>query len=551
MGGDDLWKRYCGFYERDSSEQIEYNRKRMERYFDKWTKTDLAKILCKTKPRKIQDAPITVYSDYTMLSDFGRKIADITKWTPRKRGELFKEYYDRVGREVGSSLNQYMTEPFYLCMKTTGTMGANKWVAHGETFWRNFAAASIATAVISCSEGWGETKLRTGDKALNMNAPIPYISGWGAWVSQTHFRLVPPIEVADNLRDMKENFNLILRAIEKGERISLAGGIGSIFYMLCKYFVDPEEFYTEYYHSMNFGPKKALLYLKLLQCKLGTKERKNIVDFIPLKGVLVAGMEAKLYIEFFKKEFNLEPLHIYGSTEAGPLMRGDPDRKTDLIPDLRTSYLEFKTEDGQIKELEEVKKGETYDLTVTPFGSILFRYDMEDLFRVVDSRDDGMPVFAFEGRKKTMIRLYSSYVVSPNVIVQALYKAGLKSSDKWAVIKLLKPREHLQFLMERTLPYSETEAEKIIFNCLIETDRAMPHPSETPKDYVTGTLEDYVADFKIENPSEAVKVEYLKPGAFLRYSIIKAKEGAPIGQYKPPKIIPSEKMEIYETLRNA
>ena len=60
-----------------------------------------------------------------------------------------------------------------------------------------------------------------------------------------------------------------------------------------------------------------------------------------------------------------------------------------------------------------------------------------------------------------------------------------------------------------------------------------------------------LTDFGIKDPSEAVKVEYLRPGAFLRYSMIKAKEGSPIGQYKAPKIIPSEKTEIYETLRSA
>ena len=539
----DLWERYCKFYEKDFSEQMEFNRERMKRYFRKWKKTDFAKIIYKSNLKSFREAPITRYDDYPMLREFGRRITDVTKRNPKRPGELFKEYYDRISRELGSSLNRYMTEPFYLCMKTTGTTGESKWVAHGETFWKNFAQASIATAVISCSDGWGETNLKVGDKCINMNASIPYISGWGAWASQTHFELIPPIKVADNLRNMQEKFYLILKAIRKGEKISAGGGIGSMFYMMCKHFVEPEEFYHEYYCSLGFGLKKMLLYFKILQCKLSRKEKKRMVDFMPLKGVLIAGMEARLYIDFFKKEFNIEPLNVYGSTEAGPLMRGDPDRKTDLIPDLRTSYLEFKTEDGEIKDLDELKKGEIYDLVVTPFGSILFRYDMEDLLRVIDFRDDGMPIFAFEGRKITVIRLYSWYRVTPNVIVRALSKAGLRSSDKWAVIKLLKPREHLHFLMEKAWPYSEREAEKIIFNSLIEADKDIPHRGRT--------LRDYIADFRIKNPSDVIKVEYLKPGTFLRYSMIKAKMGAPLGQYKPPKIIPTEKMEIYETLKSA
>jgi hypothetical protein len=153
-----------------------------------------------------------------------------------------------------------------------------------------------------------------------------------------------------------------------------------------------------------------------------------------------------------------------------------------------------------------------------------------------------MPIFDFEGRKMTRMTIYTWYVVTPNVIAQALSRAGLRSSDKWAVVKLLKPKEHLRFVMEKTWQYSEREAERIIFNSLIETERIIPHRGHT--------LRDYVSDFRIKDPSEVVKVEYLKPGTFLRYRIVKAKEGSPIGQYKPPKIIPPEKMEIYDTLRS-
>jgi hypothetical protein len=508
MKGNDLWKRYCRFYEKDFSEQMHYNRERMEQYFHKWRKTDLAKTFSQHNLGSFQEVPVTTYHNYPMLGDFGREIADSIKRNPKRQGELFKAYYDRIGRDIGSRLDRYMAEPFNLCMKTTGTTGESKWFAYGETFWKNFASTAIAVAVVSCSDAWGETKLKPGDKCLNLTASIPYISGWGALASQAHFELIPSIEVSDNLQDMKEKYSLILKAIGKGEKIVAGGGIGSMFYMICKYFVEPQEFYQEYYRSMNFGLPKMLLRLKLLQYKLSKKQRKTITDFVPLKGVLIAGMEARLYIDFFKKEFNLEPLNIYGSTETGTLMRGDPDRKEDLVPDLRTNYLEFQTEEGDIRDLDELKKGETYDLVVTPFGSILFRYDMEDLLRVVDFRDDGMPIFEFEGRKITVIRLYSWYRVTPNLIVQALSRAGLRSSEKWSVIKLLKPREHLHFLMEKTWPYTESEAEKIIFNSLIETDRLLPHRGRT--------LRDYVADFKIDKPSEVVKVEYLKPGAFLR-----------------------------------
>jgi hypothetical protein len=97
-------------------------------------------------------------------------------------------------------------------------------------------------------------------------------------------------------------------------------------------------------------------------------------------------------------------------------------------------------------------------------------------------------------------------------------------------------------LFPKVLP-KVREAEKIIFSSLMETEKIMAQRGRTLKDYVT--------DFKIEDPSEVIKVEYLRPGAYFRYQMIQAKMGSPLGQYKPPKIIPPEKMDIYETLRSA
>ena len=541
--GSDLWRKYCSFYDKPFHQQMEQNRRTTEEYFSKWKTTDFARMMQRKRVQTFKETLITTYGDYPMLTELGGRVADAVERNARKPGELFKEYYDRISREIGSSLDRYMAEPFHLCMKTTGTTGESKWIAHGETFWRNFVdVTGIANFVIACSDTWGETKLEIGDGFLNVGAPIPYMSGYGVWaVSQAGFRCVPPIEITDNLRDMRERMLLMLKAVRR-EKIAAGGGVGAMFYMICQYLIEPGEFYQEYYRSMDFGLRKMLLYAKLLQIRLSRKEVRKITDFMPLKGVVVAGMESRLYLDFFKREFDLEPLHIYGTTEAGSLMRGDPDRKADLVPDLRTSRLEFKTEEGDMKDLDELKRGEIYELVVTPFGSIIFRYNMEDLFRVVDFRDDGMPIFEFEGRRITVIDIYG-YRLSPNVVVRALHKAGLKSSDKWALVKLVKPREHLHFLMEKTWQHTEREAEGMIFQSIAETERMMPHRGKT--------FADYVDDFRIRDPSEAVKVEYLRPGAFLRYSMIKGREGVPIGQYKPPRIIPSEKMDIYDTLRSA
>ena len=59
----------------------------MDRYFQKWKKTALAKKLCQDDLKRFRDTPLTKYSDYTMLSEFGRKIDDATKRKTKKPGE--------------------------------------------------------------------------------------------------------------------------------------------------------------------------------------------------------------------------------------------------------------------------------------------------------------------------------------------------------------------------------------------------------------------------------------------------------------------------------
>jgi len=516
---------------------MEYSNESFQKYFSKWKKTAIAKQLeASININNFKEVPITTYSDYPMLHSFGSQLIEVSKANPRLANESLSEYYLRIGKNVGSSLDKYMTEPYYFCATTTGSSGYNKWIAKGKTFWDNFSQATLSTILISCSDDWGETKLKQGDTALNITAPIPYISGWGADIFQTHFKLLPPMSVTDNLQNMKDKFQYVIKAVEKGKKIDVAGGIGSMFYMICKYLVDPEELFSEYYRGMSFGLKKFLLSLKLLQLKIKGKTAKRITDFLPLKGVIVGGMDSQLYIDFFKNEFDFEPLHAYGSTESGNLMRGDPDRKTDLVPNLTCCYLEFKTEEGELKKLDELKKGKTYDMVITPFGSILFRYDMEDSFRVVDFRDDGAPIFSFEGRKTAVLDIYGYYRITTKTLVQALFNAGLRVSDKWAAAKLVDPKEKIVFIMEKTWEHSEKEAEKRIFNALKE---------------LHNDFRKYVTDFNITDPSEAVKVEYLRHGAFLRYSALKAKMGSPLGQYKPPQLISPDRMEIYETLRSS
>jgi hypothetical protein len=215
-------------------------------------------------------------------------------------------------------------------------------------------------------------------------------------------------------------------------------------------------------------------------------------------------------------------------------MFGFPDRKNQLLPNLRSCYFEFLNDKKELVGLKDVKAWETYELLITPFSGLFTRYRPGDMVRVVGFRDDGMPVFSFWGRDNAIITIGGYDLLTEAIATQVMARAGLSLSDKWAFTKNFEGREKLAVLMENTWGLSEDEAARRIFEALYS---------------LVYCFREYVEKYPVKDPSELIKVEYLKKGAFTRYSMRKAKQGFPIGQIKPPKIIPSERQDITDLLR--
>jgi hypothetical protein len=494
----------------------------------------MARQLCPKGVSTFEDVPLTTYEDYTILHEFGKRVEILSKRVPRKKGEIWWDYYERIGKRAAPMLNGWLPDEYGFCVKTTGTTGGSKWFAHGKDFFVNLNSA-VSYLIMACSDNSGDTKLQRGDVCLNITAPPPYISGYALRSFEQIFKLVPSPSVADEITDMRKKMWMIIKMIEKGQRIDVAGGMASVFYMFSQYFTSPDKLYKEYYQSMNFGVKKFLLLLKYIQSRLSRRKYKRAKEVMPLKGIGVGGYDTRLYLDYIKNEFGVVPTSGYGSTEFGFFMYGSPERKIDYLPDLRCGYLEFLTDKGELKKIYELKKGKTYDLVGTPFGTMLVRYDIGDRFRVIDFRDDGLPVFDFESRRCQIIDIYGYFRLTQATAVKALIKAGLKETDKWCFAKLISPKEHLLLLMEREWDYSERKASRVVFKALYDADEY---------------FRNFVKDFKIKDPWDIIEVEYLKRGAFMRYAEKKVKEGAPLGNIKPPKIITSDKMEDVNTLRS-
>ncbi|MEM4177159.1 MAG: GH3 auxin-responsive promoter family protein [Nitrososphaeria archaeon] len=531
-----LWEKYCSFYRKEFEQQIEYNDYLLKKHLSHWLNTFTAKKICGDKSVKcVDDLPITDYSDYPVLDKVTEVLEVCEKTVPMTAGETLHDYYMRIFEQnVRGLVEGHLPDEPYFCVKTTGTTGKPKYFVHGKNFYETFISSIMALVLIAFSREWGENVLDNNTNALNLIAPPPYISGWALKFWSNFLNFIPPIEVADKIRDMGKKFSIALRMIEKGYKIHMAGGSGTLLYMICKYFSDQEYFLKESYRMSSNWNKKFLILMKLLITKLSSNKRKNLRDIMPLKGVLIGSTDARLYADFFEKEFGVQPLNSYGSTEFGSAMFGRPDRKMDFMPNLKSLYFEFLDSMGEVKKLHELKKGESYELVGTPFYTMLVRYRIGDMFRVIDFYD-GMPVFSFEGRVQTIISIYDYFRVTEDIMAKVLVEANFKASDRWVVSKILHPREKLYVLFEKEWPLSEGEVERRIFDALNNI-----HPE----------FRDYVRDFRISVPGEAVKVEFLSRGTFTRYAIKQAKKNVPLGQYKPPKIIPPEKFQILEDLRD-
>ncbi|MEM2930077.1 MAG: GH3 auxin-responsive promoter family protein [Thermoproteota archaeon] len=528
----DLWREYCGFYEKPFEQQLEINEALLKEHLARWGRTAQAKILCPNGFQTINDIPVTSYSDYPVLLEFAQKMENLEKTLPRMPGELYWEYYERIGRIAAKPFSQYIIGNFSFEARTTGTVGAPKWVIHGSLFWENYKKDVIATTLLACSDRWGDTEFRVGDKGLNFTPSAPFLSGWGRKASQGIVVDVPPVDVMDEIPDARRRFFFALEYLEKGHKVNLAGGSAPSVYLMCEYFSNPTDLFTEYYNSVELGPAKIYLVQKLAKAKL-SRRSKNIRDYLDLKGLMIGGVDTTLYLDYFRTKLGVEPFCIYGVTELGLPMFGFSDNKNQLLPNLRSCYFEFLNEKQELVGLKDVKMGETYEVVLTAFGGLFIRYMPGDIVRVNSFRDDGTPIFSFWGRNKAIIMIGGYPMITEAVAIQIMARAGLSLSDKWAFTKSFDGREKLMILMENTWGLSEDEATRRIFDALCSLNYY---------------FNEYVKQYQ-KVPWELIKVEYLKKGAFIRYSMKRARQGFPVGQIKPPKIIPPERQDIVELLR--
>jgi len=530
------WREFCRFFDKPFADQLKLNEKQKQDFLTAWRQTRAAEHFCPDGVDVFENIPLTTYEDYPILHEFGNVIEQLSISVPQDKEEDLWDYYLRLGKQAAPMLKGWMTDDFGLCCKTSGTSGDSKWFAHGQGFVNTGMKNIMAFFVMGCSETGRETTLKRGYKVLNICGPSPYISNMVNKSAIDHgFIIVPPLKVTEKTGDMRKRIMIALRLIEKGEKIDIAGGISSAFHLACRYLTDRTSLYRDFYQSMNFGVLKMVFFLMWAYQKLFEKKYESASEVMPLKALAIGGFDTEIYADYLKKQFGIEPLNVYGATETGFIMFGTPDRRRDLMPLLNSGYFEFLAENGEVKKIDGLKKNQIYELVFTPFGSLIVRYKMGDLFKVADFREDGLPVLSFESRKADLLDFFAYFRISEAMAAKTLAQAGLPPTDKWVFVKELEPDEHLSLLMERVWDFSEEEASRRVFEALY---------------HLNPFFRKYVKDFGIRDPWKIIRVEYLQKGAFMRYIMLQAKEGAELGQIKPLKLITPQNREVANRLRS-
>ncbi|MEM3403400.1 MAG: GH3 auxin-responsive promoter family protein [Nitrososphaeria archaeon] len=532
MDNEELWK-HCDFFKKSFDEQLAFGEEKLKKHLEAWNTTKTAKSICKDREIKtVNDIPVTEYEEYTFLSTFRDTIEDRVKTEPRGSGELWHDYYIRILGSISYTVEGYLPDKPSICIKTTGTTGKNKFVPHGVKFNEQFISDTVSIILFGTAKEWGEKVFDPKPNAFNLVAPVPYLSGWALRYWESLINFIPPISFTDFTNDMGKKFYKALKLIENGNKIQIVGGSGALLYMTCKYFSDPEYFMTESYKMTPIWWKRMLILLNLLVTKISRKRVKDLKEIMPLKGVIIGSTDARIYSDFFKKEFGVEPINSYSTTEIGCAMFGRPDRKLDFFPNLRSVYPEFLDEKGEIRKLYELKLGDIYELIATPYYSTFTRYRVRDMFKVEDFYD-GCPVFTFEGRTQNILDVLNYYRFSEDLMAKVLADVGFVSSDRWVVSKT-EPSQRLDIYFEKEWPVTPNQAERLIFDSMLKL--------------VPG-FDNYIKDFNIRNPSDVIRVNFLSRGTFTRYTIKQVRKNMPLGQYKPPKVVPPNKGYVIEELK--
>jgi hypothetical protein len=520
----DLWNRYCGFIELDTSLFMKIQEELL---------LEQLKLLHTSRLGKKFLGDVIPES----VSEF-RKIVPLT---------TYSDYLEILNKKDESALP---AKPLFWAM-TTGKPGEynEKWAPYPYSFVLSNARAFLGAVIMSTA--YDRSKFRFGYRKhfLYGMAPLPYITGTIPYglKYEYEFDYLPPVESAEKMNFDQRNMVGFELGFEKG--IDYFFGVASVL-------VKVGESFSNYIKTLKVSslmkqPKKFLL---LATAYLKSKIlRRNMLpkDVWNLTGIICGGIDSALYADDIEYYWGKKPLELYGGTEIGIVAFQAWNRKgMTFVP--YTNFLEFIPWEEHEKNREdpaytpktilfdELRAGELYEVVITSLNSGAFvRYRVGDIIRVVSNSDEeakiNLPQIRFENRTEDVIDIAGFTRLTERVIWQALINTGIKFKD-WIAVKEIteegkKPIVHI-YAEVSDCSLDESFCENLIHNALKELDH------------------DY-RDYEEMIGKRPLKFTIVKGEAFSKLkNFIKAnqkdkKEPSSIPHMNPPKFLFNKFMEIF------
>jgi hypothetical protein len=502
LTNEELWQRYCGFFDLSVDEFMEIQEDLLMKEVDLVADSPLGKkIMGDRKPKSVEEfrrlVPLTTYEDY----------------------ELY------LGECQADSL---AVKPAAWC-HSSGRGGKFKWLPYTSEALDVVARLFVTYIILATANRRGEVRIGPGERAAINLPPRPYSSGtFTYYVAQAFsLRFIPPLEEGEKMefRDrIQKGFQM---ALETG--VDLIGSLSSVM-------VKVGERMTEQAQGMKLSrimlhPK---VFFRVTRAWLRSKrERRPMLpkDLWSPKGIITSGTDTSIYKEDVAYYWGKTPFELIGASEVPTIAVQNWNKKwLTFIP--YSAFWEFIPEDESIRSredktyhpttvlLNELEEGKLYEVVLTQFyGMPLLRYRIGDIIRVVALSDDevgvNLPQIVFHARVGESIDLAGLASLNERVIWQAIANTGIKYEDWSARKEYEQGKTFLRLYIELKEEREAAEVERLVDEQLKVVD----------VDY--RDIDSYLE-------LQAVRVTVLSRGTFERYYQEKVKEGADLAHLKPP-----------------
>jgi len=500
----ELWQRYCGFLDLSIDEFM-----------------DIQKELLMDEIELVADS---ILGKKIMGSRRPDNIGAFRHTVPLTTREDYEPYLDERQEDA------LAVKPYFWC-HSAGRGGRFKWIPQSTEIGDKAARIAMASFILASASKKGSVTIGPGFRLFAVLPPKPYASGYlvGLLAEHLSFRVIPSPEQVRNIEFQER--------IQKGFQIALKDGI-DILTALGSVLAKVGERFSSRTRSMKLSssmlhPKIVFRFLRaLLRAR---REKRTILpkDLWSPKGIMTAGMDTTIYKKEIAHYWGIEPFECYASSETiVTAMQAWNKKWMTFLPDM--VFLEFIPYEEHLRHqndkdyqpstvlLNEVEEGKLYEVVITQFyGMPLLRYRMGDLIKVVALRDDeagiNLPQIVFQRRVGESINLAGLADLDEKTIWQAIANTGIKYEDWSARKEYDQNQAFLRLYIEMAEEREAADVESMIDEQLKMVDT----------DYKD--IGDYLE-------SQPVRVTFLSPRTFQRYTEEKRREGADLAHMKPTHI---------------